>query len=69
MEELEREGAGMRKIKNWAGRLEFARMDQNMLNATIMATDTPIALLDPEAVGLLPWAGEAMPHAIFHQKP
>jgi len=45
MEELEREGAGMRKIKNWAGRLEFARMDQDVLNTTIMVTDTPIALL------------------------
>src|SRR5208282_258961 len=69
MEELEREGADMRKIKNWAGRLEFARMDQDVLNATIVATDTPIALLGSEAMGLFPWAGEVMPHAMFHQKP
>jgi hypothetical protein len=69
MEELEREGADMQKFKNWAGRLEFARMDQDMLNATIMATDTPIALLGSEAMGLFPWAGEVMLHAMFYQKP
>ena len=69
MEELEREGADMQKFKNWAGRLEFARMDQDILNATIMATDTPIALLGFEAMGLFPWANEVMPHAMFHPKP
>ena len=69
MEELEREGADMQKFKNWSGRLEFARMDQDMLNATIMATDTPISLLGSEAMGLFPWAGVVMLHAMFHQKP
>jgi hypothetical protein len=69
MEELEREGADMQKFKNWAGRLEFARMDQDVLNATIMATDAPIALLGYEAMGLFPWSGEVMPHAVHYQKP
>jgi hypothetical protein len=69
MEELEREGADMKKMKNWTGKPEFARMDQDVLNATIMATDTPIALLGFEAMGLFPWANEVMPHAMFHKKP
>ena len=51
MKELEREGADMTKMKNWAGRPEFARMDQDLLNATMMTTDTPIALLGAEAMG------------------
>jgi hypothetical protein len=70
MEELEREGADMSKIKNWTtGRLEFSRMDQDVLNATIMATDTPIALLGAEAMGWFPGTGEVMPHALLHKKP
>ena len=69
MEQLEKDGADMRKMKNWTGPLEFSRMDQDVLNATIMATDTPIALLGFEAMGLFPWAGEVMPHAMHHRKP
>jgi hypothetical protein len=69
MEELEREGADMNKMKNWTGRLEFARMDQDVLNATIMATDTPIALLSAEAMGWFPGTGEIMPHAMVWKKP
>jgi hypothetical protein len=69
MEELERENADMTKMKNWTGRREFARMDQDVLNATIMATDTPIALLGAEAMGWFPAAGEVMPHAMVHKKP
>ena len=51
MEELERDGADMRKMKNATGKLEFARMDQDVLNATIMATDVPLCLLGSEAMG------------------
>jgi hypothetical protein len=69
MEELERDGADMRKMKNTTGKLEFSRMDQDILNATIMATDTPIALLGYEAMGLFPWVGEVMPHAMWQKKP
>jgi hypothetical protein len=69
MEELERDGADMQKMKNWDGPLEFSRMDQDVLNATVMATDTPIALLGSEAMGMFPWAGVVMPHAMFQKKP
>jgi hypothetical protein len=69
MEQLEKDGADMQKMKNWTGPLEFSRMDQDVLNATIMATNTPISLLGFEAMGLFPWAGEVMPHAMHHRKP
>jgi hypothetical protein len=69
MEELEREGADMRKQKNTKIKLEFSRMDQDILNATVMATDTPIALLGTEAMGMFPWVGEVMPHAMWGRKP
>jgi hypothetical protein len=69
MEELERDGADMSKIKNWAGKREFARMDQDVLNSTIMATDTPIALLGAEATGWYPGTGGIMAHAMVHRKP
>jgi hypothetical protein len=65
MEELERDGADMRKIKNWTGKLAFSRMDQDVLNATIMATNVPIALLGSEAMGMFPWANQVMSHAMF----
>jgi hypothetical protein len=69
MEELERDGADMRKMKNAAGKLEFSRMDQDVLNATIMATDIPISLLGSEAMGMFPFVGEIMPHTMWHRKP
>jgi hypothetical protein len=69
MEELEREGADMGKMKNPIGKLEFSRMDQDILNATVMATDTPISLLGSEAMGMFPWVGEVMPHAMWGRKP
>jgi hypothetical protein len=69
MEELERDGADMSKMKNWSGKREFARMDQDVLNATIMATDTPIAVLGAEAMGWYPGTGGIMAHAMIHKKP
>jgi hypothetical protein len=69
MEELERDGADMKVMKNWTGKLAFSRMDQDVLNATIMATNTPIALLGSEAMGMFPWASVVMPHAMFQKKP
>jgi hypothetical protein len=69
MEELERDGADMRKMKNFTSKPEFSRMDQDILNATIMATRTPIALLGSESMGMFPWIGEIMPHAMWHRKP
>jgi hypothetical protein len=65
MEELERDGADMGKMKNWTDKLAFSRMDQDVLNATIMATKMPIALLGPESMGMFPWANSVMLHAMF----
>ena len=64
MEELERDGADMRRMKNATGKLEYSRMDQDVLNATIMATDTPICLLGSEAMGMFPFVNTIMPHAM-----
>jgi hypothetical protein len=69
MEELERDGADMGKMKNFTSKPEFSRMDQDILNATIMATQAPIALLGYETMGMFPWIGEVMPHAMWHHKP
>jgi len=41
-------------------------MDQDILNATIMETDTPLGC---EAMGLFPYTGAVTPHAMLHQKP
>ena len=69
MEELERAGTDMSKMKNAQHKLEFSRMDQDILNATVMATDAPISLLGSEAMGMFPWVGEVMPHAMWGKKP
>lgn len=69
MEELERTGVDMQKMKNSTVGIEFSRMDQDVPNATIMATETPIALLGSEAMGMFPWVGEVMPHAMWQKKP
>ena len=69
MEELERDGTDMRKMKNATGKIEFSRMDQDILNATVMATDVPISVLGSEAMGMFPWVGEIMPHAMWQRKP
>jgi hypothetical protein len=71
MEELERGGADMQKQRYYTGKLEFSRMDQDVLNTTIMATNMPIALLGSEAMGMFPRTGVVMPHAaiFFHEKP
>jgi hypothetical protein len=65
MEQLDREGADMQQMKNWTGKLAFSRMDQDVLNATIMATNIPISLLGPESMGMFPWANVVMLHAMF----
>jgi len=65
MEELERDGADMQKMKNWTDNPAFSRMDQDVLNATIMATNTPVALLGPSSMGMFPWANTVMLHAMF----
>lgn len=69
MSELERDGADMHKMRNFASKLEFARMDQDVLNAAIMATDVPVALLGIEAMGLFPGGESVMLHALWQDKP
>lgn len=69
MRELERDGADMRRMKNSKDKLEFSRMDQDVLNATVMATDIPICLLGPEAMGMFPFVNVILPHAMWHRKP
>ncbi len=69
MDQLARDGTDMREMKNLAGMPEFLRMDQDVLNAAIMATEFPVALLGPEAMGVFPWAGVVMLHALWRKKP
>lgn len=69
MYELERSGADMRCMKDPKRNLAFARMDQDVLNAAVMATEVPMAMLGYEAMGMFPWFGEAMPHAMWGSKP
>lgn len=67
--ELERDGADMRLMKDPRRKLALARMDQDMLNAAVMATTVPLAVLGYEAMGIFPWVGEVMPHAVWGTKP
>lgn len=52
-------------MKNWTDKLAFSRLDQDVLNATIMATNMPIAVLGPESMGMFPWTNAVMLHAMF----
>ena len=69
MRALETAGAPMVKMKVYDIRIEWSRMDQDMLNAAVMASDAPLATLGPQAMGMFPWVGEILPHAMFHEKP
>lgn len=69
MEALETEGIDMSRIKYEGGRLEFSSMDQDILNAAVMASDLPVALLGAESMGAYPRRGDIMPHAMFDRKP
>jgi len=68
MRQLEIEGLDMSKIKYSGGTPEFAKMDQDVLNATVMATDVPVALLGQEAMDIFPSA-VIMTHYMIHGKP
>ena len=65
MEDLVREGADMRRMKNSTGKLEYSRMGQDVLNATFMAIETPLV----RSLATFPWVGEILPHTIWHHKP
>ena len=69
MTALEEEGMDMSRIRYEGGRLEFAAMDQDVLNAATMASDIPVALLGCEVMGVYPRRGVVMPHAMFGKKP
>lgn len=62
------EGADMTRMVNRTGKPEYAKMDQDLLNATVMATDTPYGVLGIEAMDAFPSA-EIMSHAMVFDKP
>jgi hypothetical protein len=68
MRQLEMDGHDMRKTTVAGGMPEYAKMDQDVLNATIMATDAPLALLGQEAMDIFP-SSVIMTHYMIHTKP
>jgi hypothetical protein len=68
MTQLAAEGHDMTKVTVQGGMPEFAKMDQDVLNATVMATDMPLALLGQEAMDIFPSA-VVMTHYMIHDKP
>ena len=69
MEVLAEERFDMTRLKYAGGQPEFAAMDQDVLNAAIMASRVPLALLGVESMGVFPRRGNVMPHAMFDKKP
>lgn len=62
------EGAEMGWLINRADKPELAKMDQDLLNAAVMATDVPYAVLGVEAMDVFPSA-RIMSHAMVFDKP
>ena len=62
------DGADMRRMVNRTGKPEYAKMDQDLLNAAVMATDTPFCVLGVEAMDAFPSAS-VMSHAMVFAKP
>jgi hypothetical protein len=69
MDALAARGVDMRVMKDESGDLAFARRDQDVLNAAMMATQCPLAVLGYESMGQYPWVNAVMHHAMFHAKP
>ncbi len=61
-------GADMSRMINRTGLPEFAKMDQDLMNAAVQATDTPFGVLGVEAMDAFPSA-EIMSHAMVFDKP
>ncbi len=61
-------GADMGRMVNRTGKPEYAKMDQDLLNAAVMATDTPYCVLGVEAMDAFPSAN-VMSHAMVFAKP
>ncbi len=68
MRQLEADGHDMSRTVVAGGMPEFAKMDQDVLNATVMATDVPLALLGQEAMDIFP-SSVIMTHYMIHSKP
>ena len=62
------DGADMSRMVNRTGKPEFAKMDQDLLNAAVQATDTPFGVLGIEAMDAFPSA-QIMAHAMVFDKP
>ena len=61
-------GVDMGHMINRTGMPEYAKMDQDLLNAAVMATDTPFCVLGVEAMDAFPSAS-IMSHAMVFAKP
>ena len=61
-------GADMSRMVNRTGMPEYAKMDQDLLNAAVMATNTPFCVLGVEAMDAFPSAS-IMSHAMVFAKP
>lgn len=61
-------GATMQQLVCRQGMPEFAKMDQDLLNAAVMASDVSYAVLGIEAMDAFPSA-EIMSHALIFAKP
>ena len=62
------DGADMSRMINRTGKPEYAKMDQDLLNAAVMATTTPFCVLGVEAMDAFPSAS-IMSHAMVFAKP
>ncbi len=62
------DGADMSRLVDRSGKPEWAKMDQDLLNAAVQATDTPFGVLGVEAMDAFPSA-QVMSHAMIFDKP
>ncbi len=61
-------GGDMSALTNRTGKPEYAKMDQDVMNAAVMAVDTPFNVLGVEAMDAFPSAN-IMAHAMVFAKP
>ncbi len=68
MDILAEGGANMATLVDRTGKPEYAKMDQDVMNAAVMAVDTPFKVLGVEAMDAFPSAN-IMGHAMVFAKP
>ena len=68
MQALAADGHDMSVLTNRSGKPEYAKMDQDVMNAAVMAVDTPFNVLGVEAMDAFPSAN-IMAHAMVFAKP